>query len=320
MGLREYLIRRVIHTLILIYIALTVNFLLFRVMPGDPFLLIGMGILTQEQIQEMHHLYGLDSPFIEQYFGYLYNMAMGRFGYSFATFKPVIDELGFRLINTLMLMIPAMILSVALGVVLGVVTTKRTICASIVGVTSIAMYAFPPFWIGMVLLYVLAFLAGLFPIAGTTSRPPPVELPALTIDILRHMTLPMIALTIYFSGMFAILVRSAMLDELAQDYVFTAEAKGLKERHILFKHCLKNAMLPTTTVIALYFGLFVIGGAVLTETVFSWHGLGTFTVESVMRRDYPVLQAIFLLLTLTVILSSFIADILYGYMDPRVRY
>lgn len=225
-----------------------------------------------------------------------------------------------RLPNTLLLVGTATVLSIVIGMVVGIVVSSRR--GSVLDITAITFgflgNSVPIFWLGLILLLVFGVDLKWFPIRGTTSVPAPTEPLALVLDIMWHMTLPTFALVIILFGGYALVMRAAMLDVLTEDYIQLARAKGLTERTVLYKHALRNAMLPMVTVIALAFG-FLLSGALLTETVFSWYGLGRYIWDAILKQDYPALQGIFFIISVMVVAANLIADLIYGFLDPRIK-
>lgn len=291
-------------------------------MPGDPVaILAGNGELTQEQVDAIRALWGLDKPILEQFVVYMTNVFRGDFGLSFATRRPVINEIAYWFPNTLLLMIPALVLSVLIGIFLGVFAASRLGKKSdyFTLTAALAARSVPVFLTGMILLAIFATEFRLFPLAGTFSRPPPTNPLAFALDVLWHMILPVSSLVLMYTGTFVLLVRNCMMDEITQDYMMPAEAKGLPKRRVLYRYAFRNATLPVSTSIAMSIG-YCISGSILVETVFSWQGLGRFIYDSTLKMDFPALQAIFFILAVTVVLANFLVDIVYMFLDPRVRY
>jgi len=322
MGFKEYIIRRIIYSVAVLFIVIVLNYAIFMLMPGDPIeIMASESFLKPEKVRRLYELYGLDKPPHIRFLLYIKNMLTWEFGYSYAPGSPpVIGEMMKRLPNTLLLMLTSTVLSILLAIVLGVLAAAKRggIIDSVAVTSSLFLNALPSFWIGLMILLVFGYYLGWIPLGGTVSRPPPTDPIQQVIDIMWHLVGPLVTLTLIGFGGLALILRNTLLDVFTEDYILTARAKGLSERTILFKHGLRNAMLPLITVIALSFG-FILSGAVITETVFSWYGLGRWVFEAVMRRDYPVLQAMFYFIALCVIIANFIADILYGFLDPRVK-
>ena len=324
-GTWRYILQRVAQTLLIFFIIVTLNFIIFRVMPGDPRqALLGEG-LSPEVRASIAARFGLDRPLIDQYFIYMYNLIFrGDMGVSFSHFnQPVVNVIfDFRFANTFILMGASMFAAIIIGMIMGVLAAARrdTLVDSGSTVVFLVAYALPVFWIGVLILYYFGFLADLIPLAGTITRGViHTDFLSYLGDYLHHMTGPFIVLTLSFIGGFYLIMRDSVLDVFTQDYILAAKAKGLKERTILYGHAMRNAMLPMVSVIAVNMP-YLISGAMMTEYVFSWSGLGLLTYDSVLTVDYPVLQGIFLFLATVAVLSNFIADIVYLYLDPRIRY
>lgn len=319
----KYLSKKLFHSLITVFIVITINFFLFRVMPGNPFAMIAKaGNLSAEYKAELSALYGFNEPFPIQYVKYLKQLAAFDFGTSFKYRQPVIEIIGNRLMATLLLAFFAQIFAILLGTLIG--TLSAAFRGKKIDVLSLGfalfIYAIPAFWLGIVLVSFFSVKLGIFPIAGMVVP----GLDHSTVwqyigDVARHLALPVISMGLAICGGYTIIMRGSLLDVLTEDYIITARAKGFKRRDVVMKHALPNAMLPMVTVIAINIG-FMIGGAIQTETVFSWPGIGRLVYDSLMARDYPVLQGAFLIISITVIIANFIADILYGYLDPRIKY
>lgn len=348
MGLRTYILKRIIYMIGLLFFVITVNFLIFQMMPGNPAMLVAVGSqkLRPEQVEHVMETYGFREPLHLRYIKYVRNMLTWQFGYSYYTGGSVSAEMAIRLPNTLVLMGGSTLIAIVIGVILGAIAAHQRgrLFDSASVITSLTTYSLPSFWMGMVFLLVFAINLRWFPVAGTYPRewavqfkatgglPPPaalidilgllqIKIPSLLeiLGRLKHLTLPMITLVLFMYGGYLLFTRASMLETLTEDYVITAKAKGLKERTILFKHALKNAALPIITNAAISFG-FVLTGAIITEQVFTYLGLGEWTWKAIHWRDYPVLQAIFYVIALCVILANFTADLLYGIIDPRIKY
>jgi len=251
-------------------------------------------------------------------------MLTGQFGISFYSQDYVSNEIAERLGNTLLLVGSAEVLSIVFGVILGVIAAQKRggIFDSVAVMSSLTTYSLPTFWMGMIFLLIFAFRLRWFPAVGISSfsalNPPPNAFVYMT-DRLWHLILPVSVLTLFIYGGYLLLTRATLLETLTEDYIITARAKGLKERTVLFKHALKNASLPIITNAAIAFG-FILSGAIITEQVFLYPGLGMWIWKAIDWVDYPVLQAIFYLIALCVIIANFIADLLYGILDPRIKY
>ena len=324
MGFKEYVGKRTLHGIITIILAVTLNFILFRIMPGDP----TRAVSGDPRVDTATRLaliakFGLDRPLFEQFILYVANLLKGELGISFVQIgRPVISIiLGRKMINTLILMGSSMFISFTLGIIFGVIAawkrgTKLDISFIVI---SLATYSMPVFWFGMLLLLFFSYYINIFPIAGTIT--PGVVHPnflAYAKDYLRHLMAPMITLGVSFFGGYFLFMRDTILDVFTEDYMLTARAKGLSNRKVLFKHAMRNALLPMVSLMGVHI-TFLLSGAVMTETVFSWDGLGRLIYDSVRNNDYPVLQGIFLLMAVLVVVASIIADIVNAYLDPRIK-
>lgn len=325
MGLREFIVRRTINSFILILGAIIFNFFVFRMMPGDPVSILISPYLDanqQELADALRVMWGLDQPLHIQFVNYIVNMFTFNFGISFAeSNRPVVESIAARLPNTLLLMGTAAIITIIIGIATGIAAASKRGGPFDMGMvtTALILYSVPTFWLGMMFILLFGFYVPFFPMGGTVSVPAPADPLAYALDVGWHLILPAITLALVSYGGYMLVMRNTLIDVLTEDYIVTARAKGVDERTVLYKHALRNAILPLVTMIALTFG-FLITGATLTETVFNWYGLGRLIFESVIAQNYPVLQAIFYIMALTVIIANFIADMLYGFLDPRVRY
>jgi peptide/nickel transport system permease protein len=303
--------------------ALTLNFFLPRMMPGNPLRFLAgeeVGLLTPLQIAEVRERYGLDRSLFEQYLTYLYSMITGQWGYSYQMGKPVIDTILERLPWTLLLVGSALAVASIFGIIVGAIAAwNRGRTADTAPLTlSILVDSLPTFWLGMLLIAIFSVELRWLPIYGARTAWGPTTGWPYVVDVLRHLVLPATTLILAtLSGTFLVM-RYAMLDVLNQDYIRTARSKGVSERSVLLKHAVRNALLPVSTIVFLNLG-YLIGGATVIETVFSYPGIGTLLYQAVLNRDYPVLQGAFLMLTVSVILASVISDAIYPLLDPRVR-
>jgi peptide/nickel transport system permease protein len=335
----RYLIKKIGWAVFTIVFVLVLNFFLFRILPGDPSRSIKNPRMTQEAQERLRIRFGLDKPVINcfetltpiklgdcdvnpldtQFFIYIRNLTQGEFGISFKTNRPVADILGERLWNTILLIGAGQILSIIVGIAFGVFAAWKARTAVDYGalITGLLAWSLPTFWLGIILLFWGSNNG--FPIGGKAT-PGIGTYPFLfqAGDIARHMFLPTLTYTIVFMGEYMLVMRSSLLDVLAEDYILTAKAKGLSNFQILKDHAMKNAMLPIVTIIAINLG-FTVAGAIQIESVFSWPGLGGAIFEAVESRDYPVLQGAFLLIAISVIIANLIADLTYSYLDPRVQ-
>jgi peptide/nickel transport system permease protein len=317
----RYLAKRLLRYGLSFLLIITAIFLIPRMMPGDPFIsLLGEEVYyrSPELVAELKAQYGLDRPLPEQYLSYLQNLAHGNFGYSFHYSQPVRDVIVYKMKWTLVLLIPSVILGALLGIVVGSLAGWRRSSSMDTSITSLFLflYSMPHYWLAMLFVLIFAFYLGLFPLSGITSGG--LEGVEKLQDVLWHMALPVFVLTLFGAAYNYFIMRSSVIQASGEGFVLTARAKGLGERDVLFRHVLRNAMLPLVTVIALDIG-FMVSGALLVEIVFSWGGMGTLVYDAVMARDYPLLHGSFLVIAVCVMAANFLADVLYAVLDPRVR-
>lgn len=305
----------------------TVNFFIPRLMPGDPFTYIssdetGMSMsYSDEQIKKYEEYYGLDKPIKVQYFRYIRNTVKGDLGYSIILGAKVSNIIFSRIIWTLSIVIISIIISSILGSLLGSISAynRNRMIDKALYFIFMTISEIPGFIIGLIFLFYFAAYLGLFPLEGGIT--PFADYSSsfkLIKDIVYHGVLPTLSLSFINMGSFYIISRNSMINVLEKDYILTANAKGLKESRIIFRHALRNAILPIVTRIFLSLGT-AIGGAVLIENVFMYPGLGTLMREAVFFRDYPLIQGIFLIMAVMVLMMNFIADIIYKKLDPRLR-
>lgn len=303
--------------------ALTLNFFLPRAMPGSPLQFLAgeeVGLLSSEQLDAVRSRYGLDQPLWRQYVTYLGNAVRGDWGYSYQAGRPVIETILARLPWTLLLVGTSLLVATVFGILVGAIASWRRGSSLDTGslVGAIVVDSLPSFWLGMMLIAIFAVELRWLPVFGAVTPWGPKSGWPYVWDIIRHLILPATTLTLVtLSGTFLVM-RYAMLDVLGQDYVRTARSKGMPERRVLLKHAVRNALLPVSTVVFLNIG-FLVGGATVIETVFSYPGIGTLLYQAVLSRDYPVLQGAFLILTVSVIAANMLSDAVYPLLDPRVR-
>lgn len=294
--------------------------------PGNPIVFIadpGGGIPDPEYIDKMIEIWGLNKPLHEQLLIYLKNIITGNFGRSYKYWpRPVLDIIVERIPNTLLLMVPSVLIAFTSGVALGIASAKRPNSLFDKMSTSVSLMGFsiPSFWLGMVLLLVFAVQLQWFPIMGKeTLGQENLTVLALIIDRVKHLILPTITLSAGGLAIYIRLTRASMLEELSKEYIITARGKGLDDRRVYYTHAFRNAMLPVITVFALNLA-FMLAGAALVESIFGWPGIGSVILESISVRDYPVLMGIFIFISIAVLLANFLVDILYALLDPRIRY
>ena len=303
----QYVIKRLLSTIpVLIGISLLLFFML-RMLPGDPAQVLAGLMATPDEVELIRHQLGLDRPIHVQYAFFLGRLARFDLGRSARTQNPVTEEIWARLPNTMMLAVVAITLACLFGIPAGIISAVRPYTWLDYVVTSTAIFgiSMPVFWLGLMLVVVFAVWLQWLPAGGTGTW--------------RHVILPSFTLAAFVVAFIARMTRSSMIEVLSQDYTTTARSKGLKEQVVVIKHALKNALIPIITVIGLQFGM-LLGGAVLTETVFAWPGVGRLIVDSILARDYPVIQGAILVFGLLYILVNLVVDLLYAYVDPRIRY
>jgi peptide/nickel transport system permease protein len=318
----RFLLSKSAQALATLFAVVTFNFLLFRVLPGDPIRLMARaGHLQPEDIARIRNLFGLDQPLWVQYLYYLRNLATGQLGISLTYREPVVQILAERIANTVLLLAAATVLVVVIGIAVGVAAGARPGGRFDTGavVSTLIFWSLPTFWTGLMLIMILGVYFGTFPIANMQTIGAFYNSPFdQVVDVGSHLVLPTLTLALVDVGQFVLITRSALVDVMTEDYILTAKAKGLTRGAVVWKHGVRNALLPIVTTSALYVGL-VMGGAIQVETVFSWPGLGRLVYDAVLRRDYPLLESSFLVFAVAVILANYASDIAYMLLDPRVR-
>jgi ABC-type dipeptide/oligopeptide/nickel transport system permease component len=301
-----FLVKRLAQSMIVIAAVVFIVFIMMF-LSGDPALLLLPPDASREDIVEFRRQMGFDRPLWEQFFSFAGNLLQGDFGRSWRFQAPALPLVLERLPATIELAVAALVCSLLIAVPLGVVSAVRrnTIFDGVAMVFALIGQSTPAFWVGIMLILVFAVQFGMFPTSGREG--------------LDSLVLPAVTLGLTLAGRNARLVRSSMLEVLNEDYVRTARAKGLSERRVIGKHALKNALLPVLTVVGLELG-HLLGGAVVVETVFAWPGIGLLAVQSVLGRDYPVVQAIIIISALVFVLTNLLIDLLYTWLDPRISY
>jgi peptide/nickel transport system permease protein/oligopeptide transport system permease protein len=303
----QYVVKRLLSTIpVLLGISLLLFFML-RMLPGDPAQVMAGQMASPEDIKLIHHQLGLDRPIIVQYGLFLSRLVRFDLGRSARTQNPVIEEVWARLPNTVVLAVAAITLACLFGIPAGIISATRPYTWIDYLFTSMALFgiSMPVFWLGLMLIVIFSLVLHWLPAGGIGSW--------------KHVILPSFTLAAFVVAFITRMTRASMIEALSQDYTTTARSKGLKEGVVIVKHALKNALIPIITVVGLQFGL-LLGGAVLTETVFAWPGLGRLIVDSILARDYPVIQGTILIFGLLYILVNLFVDLMYAYVDPRIRY
>lgn len=317
------IIRRLLVALGLMVAVLAINFTLIHAAPGDPASVIAgeMGGGDQAVIDSIKKAYGLDKPLPEQFVAYLVKSAQGDLGLSYTYNRPVSSLIAERIGPTILLVMTALLSAIVVGTLLGVFASlkPKSLGSAVVTVFSLAGLAMPVFWTGILLVILFGKVWPVMPIAGMYDvRNYGATGWAAALDALHHLVLPALTLTLVYLAQYSRLARASMLEVLGSDYVRTARAKGLHEAVVVFKHALRNALMPLVTVAGLQFGN-LISGAVLVETVFSWPGLGTLALDAILGRDYPTLLGVLTFSSLFVIVANLLTDASYRWIDPRLR-
>lgn len=320
MNFGSYILKRIAYSLIVLFIILTINFFIFRVMPGDPVKMIIDPKWTPEMRNALAEQYGLNKPLPQQYLLYLKNLLTLDLGLSFTSRRPVMDELLERLPNTVKLLGIALFLQILIGVSVGIFAASKRGSSVETFVTGAGLFthAVPGFFLQLLLLLIFGYLLPIFPIRGSMSAPSPEGSWAQFLDRLHHLVLPVFSLVVINFGSWALYTRNAMVEALGQDYIVTARAKGLPKKAVLKHHAFRSILPPIVTIIFLSIPG-IISGAVVTETIFSWYGVGRYLLDAVMKQDYPAAQGAFYFIALATIICNFVADIIYGLVDPRIR-
>ena len=319
---------------VLLAISLIV-FLIMHFAPGDPAELFLGQMVTPEDLEKVRREMGLDDPLHIQYLRFLKDAIKGNLGISYYTKQSVLSELVRLFPATVELAVASMVIALLVGISAGVISAlkQNSIFDNVSMVVALGGVSMPVFWVGLILLWIFSLKLGWTPISGRLAVQ--IDLKQITglfvidsiitgniaalKDSLRHLILPALSLATISMGIIARFTRSSMLEVIRQDYIRTARAKGVSEALVIFKHAFKNALIPVVTVVGLQFGL-LLGGAVVTETVFSWPGIGNVIIVSILRRDYPMVQGALLLLALLYVIINLLVDVSYSYLDPRIRY
>ena len=321
-GFAGFAIRKVSGAVITIFIMICANFVLFRMVPGDPVrMLFKDPRVPAETILAMYEKFGLTGTLWEQFVAYLRQLFLyGDLGYSFARAVPVVELIAGRIPQTLLMVGTAILIAAVVGTILGAIAGWKTGTRfdSIIVSLSLGMYAVPTFVLGIILLLFFALYLGIFPLGGMTQIAAGLTGWAYWKDVLWHLVLPATSVLVWYVGAYVIVTRNSMQDVLDQDYIISARAKGVKESTILRRHALRNAILPVVTITGVHVA-WAIAGVIQAETVFGWPGVGRLMYSSVMSRDYPVLQGLFLLFGVVLVLANLVVDLIYGYIDPRIK-
>lgn len=322
MDKRRYFTRKVLNAVLTIILVAAFNFMLFRILPGNPArLLLPKGHYSVQAINQEKRIFHLNKPLWEQFGYYWIDTFEGNFGNSYAQHQPVTQVVGRAIVPTLVLVGTGTLFATLIGIVVGVVAGWRRNGAFDITATNFGMvlYSMPTFWVAMLFIMYFSVKLGWFPSGRMTDVGAVYSsFLAKAGAFLHHLFLPAFVFAITYAAEYLLIMRSSITSVMKEDFVLTARAKGLSDSRVLWQHVVPNAMLPSVTLVMMNFG-FVLSGAILVETVFNWPGLGLLAYNSMLARDYPVMQAVFLLASAAVIIFNLIADIMYYYLDPRVK-
>ena len=322
MGVASFIVKKAVMMLVTFYVISTVIFLLPRLSPVDPKTLLAENPRIPPSIRaDLIASFGLNKPITDQYIAFYANLFRGNLGYSFIYRDPVLTVILTRLPWTILLLGTSTAIFIALGIVIGVLQASKYGSKFDVAtlVVSLAASSFPFFWVGMIFIYLFAFVLPIFPGFGAATPGLVSADPLATLqDICWHLVLPAITIVIVNISRYSFYLRNIMVGVLSEDYIITAKAKGIGKTKVLFKHGLRNAMLPTMTMMAMDFG-FIIAGGIFVESVFSYPGVGSLAYEAILNADYPLMNGEFILLSVVVLVANFTADALYSILDPRIK-
>lgn len=325
--MREYLTKRIIISLLILWVVATLNFVIFQIVsPVKPLATIVDPDFTPEVKEALINLYGLNEPIATRYVKYIQNMFTWNFGFSFVTLGPVIEELAWRLPTTVLLLGSALVATILVGIPLGIFAASRRgtkLDVFTIG-SGLFTWGIPIFFIQLLFMlvfsyyFMMTFGIKVFPERGIYSIPPPTDPFAYMADVAWHLAMPLMSLVVGGFGSWALYTRNLLLDALTQDYVVTARAKGLSERTVLYRHAFRSTLPPIVTMVTLSVPA-IVTGAMITEWIFSLPGVGRWYLNSLMAADYPVIQAVLFIYAVLVIFANLVADLLYGVLDPRIR-
>jgi peptide/nickel transport system permease protein len=325
--LLSYLLRRLLGAIPLLWGILTLIFFIIHLAPGDPTARFFNPNVAPEVIEQMRHNLGLDQPIHVQYFKWLLSFVQGNFGYSFGQMRPISEILPGTLWNTVQLMLVSLVLIFVIGMLVGIVQAVRqySIADNVLTFLALFFYSMPSFWLALMLILLFALKANQWawpfslPATGMTSVGYEFMPAGQQVwDRLQHLILPTLALGVGNAAGVARYMRGSMLEVIHQDYIRTARAKGLSEATVIFKHALRNALIPIITLLGLYLPI-LLSGSVLVETIFAWPGMGRLIVDAIFQRDYPLVMATSFVAAAMVVLGNLMADVLYAVVDPRIR-
>jgi len=323
MGMGTYIAKRVVHSIGIIFVILFLNFIIINSAPGNPALFMGgeVALSSPEYVKALMHRWGLDKPLYERTLIYFEHLLKGDLGYSYRYMEPVSSLILERLPVTLLLTLSSSLLAFVIGVWLGLASARRVKSKTDAAITT-TMFVFwstPSFWLGIMLMILFGVRLRLFPVSGMVSVSHLGGGVWYYLDILYHAVLPVTTLTLIMTPLYYKLTRDTAIQQLREDYVTTFRAVGLGEGYLFRKYVFRNSILPPITAFGLQLG-YAVAGAVLVENVFGWPGMGRLLLDSILMRDYPVIMGIYVFVSVTVILSILLVDILYALLDPRIKY
>ncbi len=327
MALWDYTVRRTIILIPMFFLSTVVIFSLIHLAPGDPIEIMFTETghpPPREVIDQVRKSLGLDRPIYVQYLIWIKKLLRGDFGFSYGgpfIGQSVLDLIRSRFWYTIMLMFTAQVLALVIAITLGVIAAVKqySIFDNVCSITALFGYSMPNFWFALILMLVFGLKLGVFPICGASTAGADFTGFAALSDLLRHLFLPVLSVTVGYTAWLFRLVRSTMLDVLSQDYITTARAKGVRERVVVYKHALRNALLPVVTVVGMRLG-FILSGAVVSEVIFAWPGMGRLAVTFALNRDYTGLMGLSVIIVLMVYIANLVTDIAYALIDPRIKY
>lgn len=319
-NLTSFILRRVVSAIPTLFLVLVVAFVATRLAPGDPITLLAGELAPLELIDELKAKYGLDKPLYVQFFYYLAGLFQGDFGFSYSHRQNVLEVISERIPATVLLVGLSILFALVIGVMIAVISARHpnSILDKLLSSFSMFGYSIPVFWLAQLLIFFFAVKINLFPAGGMIDLRTPHAGLAYAIDIMYHVALPTLNLGLIYTGLIARLTRAEMDEVLTQDFILTARAKGIPEKRVIYRHALRNALSPVTTMVGVMIGL-MFAGAIFTETIFSWPGLGRLLYDALFSRDYPVVTAMFIITSFLLIVVNGIVDVVYGIIDPRIR-
>jgi peptide/nickel transport system permease protein len=320
LGVWRFIARRLVVTFGVVLTVIVLSFLIIKLAPGDPAVLLAGAGVTPQYLQTIRAEYGLNLPIWQQFVIYLEAILTGNLGFSITYSQPVVNVILSRLVPTLILVVSGGALSIGLGVLLGLVSAGKPNSAAdeTIAISTSVLYAVPVFWLGLIMIFVFSIQLRLFPTGGMSSILISGNPLAVAADVAWHAFLPVITIGVVFLAFYASMTRAGLLEALSANFTTYARAKGASDRRVLYRHALRNSLLPIISLAGTQISL-MIGALVLVENIFSWPGLGTLIIQGFLHRDYPLTTGMLIFSAIAVALSNLAADILYAVVDPRVR-